>query len=278
MLGATAMNDATNPTCFISYSHDSEEHKAWVRKLAKALISKGVKVTLDQWDLKLGMDLAHFMETGVRNAQTVLLIGTPRFADKANQGQGGVGYEKNIVTASIYNNLGDPTKFVPIVREGEDHTKALPTYLLGKLGLDMRKDEEFDKKLEELIYHIYEESLNPRPGLGKKPKFSASNATPNSKSGESTSSALVDFTNARDILPALTRLLRLRLDYDEVSICWFSLFGQAMVNALPGKSMGECILALCDRAQRQNKLPALIQILRSERPDLVPDLDELGKK
>ncbi|TON86748.1 hypothetical protein CGH50_21300, partial [Vibrio parahaemolyticus] len=38
------------PKVFFSYSHDSEEHKAWVLALATRLEENGVAVTLDQWD------------------------------------------------------------------------------------------------------------------------------------------------------------------------------------------------------------------------------------
>jgi hypothetical protein len=44
----------TNPSVFLSYSHDSEAHKAWVRKLVADLRAQGVDATLDQWDLRPG--------------------------------------------------------------------------------------------------------------------------------------------------------------------------------------------------------------------------------
>jgi len=51
------------PTVFISYSHDSEEHKNWVLQLATRLRLNGVDIILDSWNLKLGSDIASFMET-----------------------------------------------------------------------------------------------------------------------------------------------------------------------------------------------------------------------
>jgi len=53
------------PKVFVSYSHDSEEHKAWVLQLSTRLRSNGVDVILDRWNLKLGSDIAHFMEKGI---------------------------------------------------------------------------------------------------------------------------------------------------------------------------------------------------------------------
>jgi len=47
---------------FISYSHDSEAHKAWVLKLATDLRTASVDAGLDQWDLALGQDTSAFMQ------------------------------------------------------------------------------------------------------------------------------------------------------------------------------------------------------------------------
>jgi len=47
----------TTPKVFISYSHDSEEHKAWVADLARFLISNGIDVVIDAWNLRRGEDI-----------------------------------------------------------------------------------------------------------------------------------------------------------------------------------------------------------------------------
>ena len=38
------MEEITEPKVFISYSHDSEEHKSWVLQLATRLRSNGVVI------------------------------------------------------------------------------------------------------------------------------------------------------------------------------------------------------------------------------------------
>src|SRR5437870_590568 len=58
----------TTPKVFASYSHDSEAHKDWVLTLATRLVANGVNVLLDQWDLTLGSDLPHFIESGLSSA------------------------------------------------------------------------------------------------------------------------------------------------------------------------------------------------------------------
>ena len=65
------------PKAFISYSHDSQEHKKWVLDFATRLRNNGVDAALDQWDLKPGDDLPHFMERGLASADRVLM-GAPR--------------------------------------------------------------------------------------------------------------------------------------------------------------------------------------------------------
>jgi hypothetical protein len=47
----------TTPKVFISYSHDSEEHKAWVADLARFLIINGIDVVIDAWNLRRGEDI-----------------------------------------------------------------------------------------------------------------------------------------------------------------------------------------------------------------------------
>jgi hypothetical protein len=95
-----------NPRVFISYSHDSYQHKSWVKKLATDLRENGVDAILDQWDVGLGDDLAAFMESGITSSDRVIAICSKDYVTKANEGEGGVGYEKMIVTGELVENSG----------------------------------------------------------------------------------------------------------------------------------------------------------------------------
>ena len=86
---------------FISYSHDSEAHKSWVLDLATYLRENGIDALLDQWELELGDDLPSFMESGIRDTDRVLIISSDNYIQKANDGSGGVGYEKTIASAEM---------------------------------------------------------------------------------------------------------------------------------------------------------------------------------
>ena len=94
------------PKVFVSYSHDSPDHKQWVLDLATRLRTCGVDAILDQWDLGPGGDLPHFMEQSIANSVRILMICTERYVQKANAGTGGVGYEKMIVTADLMRQIG----------------------------------------------------------------------------------------------------------------------------------------------------------------------------
>ena len=103
------------PKLFVSYSHDTEQHKDWVLTLATRLMANGVDVILDQWDLTLGADLPRFMEQGLSEAKRVLAICTDAYVQKANAGRGGVGYEKMILTAQLMQEISSD-RIIPVVR------------------------------------------------------------------------------------------------------------------------------------------------------------------
>ena len=158
------------PRCFISYSWDSEPHRDWVRKLATRLREQGVDAILDQFHCAPGMDLTKFMEESLRESSFVLLVCTPNFAQKADAGVGGVGYEKAIVTGEIFAGEAREAKFVPLLREG-DAKGSLPSYLKSRLFVDFREDAFFERKLEELLRHFYDKPLYPAPPIGPRPRF-----------------------------------------------------------------------------------------------------------
>ena len=135
---------------FISYSHDSPEHKQWVSELGAKLRRNGVDAILDQWELKLDQDMTQFVESSVRDADRVLVICTDSYVRKANAGEDGVGYEPMIVTRKLVEDLGT-NKFIPIIRPmfGEEKT---PDFLEEQVYFDFTDDTQFDEKFDELLH------------------------------------------------------------------------------------------------------------------------------
>ena len=93
------------PKVFISYSHDSLEHKQWVLELATRLRNNGVESIIDQWELQAGDDLPLFMERNLSDCDRVIMVCTDRYVEKADAGSGGVGYEKMIVTSELSQKI-----------------------------------------------------------------------------------------------------------------------------------------------------------------------------
>jgi hypothetical protein len=154
------------PIAFISYSHDSQEHKLWVLELATRLRTSGVDVILDQWDLGPGGDLPHFMEQSISKSSRILMICTDRYVEKANRGTGGVGYEKMIVTADLLRQIGS-NRIIPIVRQAG--TPLLPTFLSSKLYIDLSSVDQFETGFDQLLRELLGAPLFQKPALGAAP-------------------------------------------------------------------------------------------------------------
>ena len=155
------------PAVFISYSHDTSQHKRWVAGLAAELRRNGIDVILDQWDLRLGGDLPKFMEDGVRRADRVLVVCTPDYVRKVNAGEGGAGYEGMLITGELVRDLGT-TKFIPAIRRSAGECVA-PTCLATKRYVDFRSDSAFSESLEELVRELHDEPRSAKPPLGANP-------------------------------------------------------------------------------------------------------------
>ncbi len=143
----------TRPICFISYSWDSDEHKAWVAELANELYRHSVNVQLDQWDTYLGMNLPKYMESAVSDSNYVIIVCTPNYAKKANETTGGTGYEKQVITGEILSAMSPHRKFIPVLRTGQPH-ESIPVFLRGNLYLDFRDDSKFADNVEHLVTHM----------------------------------------------------------------------------------------------------------------------------
>lgn len=155
-----------SPKVFISYSWTSREHRDWVISLAKRLVIDGVKVVLDKWDLRAGMDKYVFMEQMVVDPgmSKVLVICDKMYKEKAENRRGGVGEEALIISSEIYKV--DQDKFIPIVREYDEKGQpCLPVFLKRFIYLDFFKDEEFDNQYRELLQVIFDRGKRPLMGF-----------------------------------------------------------------------------------------------------------------
>lgn len=154
------------PKVFISYSHDTLEHKKWVLDLAIRMRNNGIDAIIDQWELKPGDDLPHFMETHLANSDSIIMICSEKYVEKANAGKGGVGYEKMIITSNLLTNI-DENKIIPIIKQTS--TNVVPTFLKTKLYLNFSKIDDYEFSFDELIRTIHKSPLYKKPEIGNNP-------------------------------------------------------------------------------------------------------------
>jgi len=154
------------PKAFISYSHDTQEHKKWVLELASRLRNNGIDAILDQFELRPGDDLPHFMETHLASSERILMICSEKYVQKANKGEGGVGYEKMIITSNLMKRI-DENKIIPIIKQNT--TKEVPTFLKSKLYIDFSKKDDFEFSYDDLVRAIHNTPLFKKPPVGNNP-------------------------------------------------------------------------------------------------------------
>lgn len=155
------------PVVFVSYSHDSPAHKAWVLKLATDLRTNGIDAILDQWDLVLGQDVVAFMSDGIARSDRVLLVCTDPYISKAEAGSGGVGYERLVVTAELVQNI-DTRKFIPLARDNAT-SKRMPVFLGPRMYVDFGTDEKYVESLDLLLRELLDAPRTSKPPLGTNP-------------------------------------------------------------------------------------------------------------
>lgn len=105
-----------HPIVFVSYSHDSETHKLWVKNFANDLRRAGIEVLLDQY-LAHGINFVKFMDFGLKFAYKIIVIGTPNYRLKCMDPSCGVRYENSIISTHILRTIHS-RQILPSQRKG----------------------------------------------------------------------------------------------------------------------------------------------------------------
>lgn len=161
------------PRVFISYSWTSPGHQARIRQWAEQMVSDGIDVVLDVWDLKEGHDKFAFMEKMVTDEAVthVLVFSDSQYASKADAREAGVGTESQIISREVYSKV-QQSKFIPIVCEFDDSNEPfLPTFLKSRIWIDFSSPEAANENWEQLLRVLYGKPAHQKPALGKAPTF-----------------------------------------------------------------------------------------------------------
>lgn len=167
-------SEAKAPSVFISYRWSSPAHEEWVLAFATSLRQNGVDAKLDKWHLRPGQDTLSFMESMVLDPsiKKVLLVCDAGYVERADNREGGVGTEAQIISAEVYSNT-EQEKFAAIVLELDNQGNAvLPKYMSTRLYFDFSTQESEAVNFEAVIRWIFDEPYYSLPPLGRKPTLS----------------------------------------------------------------------------------------------------------
>lgn len=167
------MSESNNhPKVFISYSRTNSEHTNNVVEFAARLISDGIDVKIDEFDLNVGNDINYFMENNIKNeSDKILLILDKEFVKKANNRESGVGTETQLLSKEVYDDV-EQERIIPIVWEcNEKGEPYLPNFIESRLCIDLSTEENFAENYEILLRILYNKPLYKKEELGEMPKW-----------------------------------------------------------------------------------------------------------
>lgn len=125
---STPPESRPHPTCFISYSHDSETHKQAVVDLAQVLREQhGIDVMIDRYvEHQPPIYWPQWMVQQIEQSDFVIVVVTETYSMRFKMQQEdprvgrGVTWEGAVINSQIYSNFGGSSKFIPIVFDAND--------------------------------------------------------------------------------------------------------------------------------------------------------------
>ncbi|XOK61174.1 toll/interleukin-1 receptor domain-containing protein [Paenibacillus elgii] len=153
-------------SAFVSYSWDGHEHETWVMRLVNRLREKGIDATFDKFEMYTStINLNTMMIKAIRDYDQVIIVLTENYAKKADNLDGGVGFE----TILTLPDLLKTDKIILIMRHTGDYSKVFPFHLRGYYAIDFSDDSLYEQKLEELVHRVYSVGLFEKAPLGQVP-------------------------------------------------------------------------------------------------------------
>jgi hypothetical protein len=158
---------AQPPRVFISYSHDSPEHKNKVLNLSDQLRRDGIDCRLDQYEQAPPEGWPRWTEKEIRDASYVLMICTEsyyrRVRGEENPSIGhGVRWEGNAIYQDLYNAGTVNAKFVPVLLKPGDE-KHIPIPVQGVPRYHIYAEQGY----EDLYRRLTNQPSTLKPALGK---------------------------------------------------------------------------------------------------------------
>jgi len=130
----------TQPDIFICHA---SEDKQFVKKIAKALQTYGIKVWLDEWELKVGDSLHSKIEEGIKHSSYMLVVVSRNSLKKP--------WVKRELTAGLAKELSERKVYV-VPALFDVSPEDLPPLLADKLAADFRRD--FTEGIRAILHRL----------------------------------------------------------------------------------------------------------------------------
>jgi hypothetical protein len=167
------MSDRDAPRVFVSYAHDSPEHKEQVRRFATFLRSRiGLDVHLDRWYEDKRRDWSAWAIEHLTEAEFILVIASPEYKRRADgvaaPGEGrGSQFEAAVIRNNVTRNLRRETERVlPVVLPGQSR-EDVPTFLNAHSTSTYHVMEFTEAGVSELLAAITGHGQYPMPERGQ---------------------------------------------------------------------------------------------------------------
>ncbi|MEU5258893.1 SEFIR domain-containing protein [Amycolatopsis sp. NPDC021455] len=166
------MSDRGAPKVFVSYSHDTEEHKALVRRFATFLHSRiGLEVVLDQWHDNVRMDWSLWATRNLKAADFIIVVASPLYRERADgdapphEGRGAQ-FETAIIRDKLTKDHREGTRTVlPVVLSGGS-IDDIPAFLAPYSTTRYEITEFTDRGVADLLAAITGQGQYPKPRRG----------------------------------------------------------------------------------------------------------------
>jgi hypothetical protein len=164
----------TSPNVFVSYAHDSEEHKQRTLELADRLNAEGINCWIDRYIE--GSDPEHgwpaWMDEKIRQSDFVLVVASERYLaryeHRETDGKGlGAKFESLLLLQEIFDNDSKNLKYIPILFDKEDK-KHILTPLRPWTYFSVFDENDYEK----LYRRITNQIKISKPPVGKIKSFS----------------------------------------------------------------------------------------------------------
>lgn len=155
-----------DPRIFISYSHDSDEHRQRVLDLATRLRQDdGLDVEIDRFHQAPPQGWPRWMHDQLREARFVLVVCTETYYRRAmmreapGKGLGAI-WEAQAINQELYESQGRNERFIPVVFGAED-VQYIPAFLRAYQRYDLSTPDGYDE-----LYRL----LTSQPAVPKPPR------------------------------------------------------------------------------------------------------------